>query len=91
MKPIPSNLRHWQQRLAAAAPAQRLILDLLRYGAATVADGEFAFAGVMYGFDDHRPDWVALVDAIGWDAARAAIHAIEAEKLFGDAPSPERK
>ena len=60
-------------RLIATAPAQTIVIDLLRYGLATVTDGDLEFDGVMYWFDDQRPDWAALVDAIGWDYARAAI------------------
>ena len=60
--------------LIAAAPAQRIVLDLLQLGLATIAEGELEFDGVMYWFDHRCPHWAAaVVDAIGWDHARAAI------------------
>jgi hypothetical protein len=61
-------------RLVAATPAQSILLDLLQYGLATVAEGELEFDGVMYWFDYRCPDWAArVVDAIGWDHARTAL------------------
>jgi hypothetical protein len=61
-------------RLIVAAPAQAVILSLVQQGLMTLQDGEAEFDGVMYVFDAHQPDWcVGVVDAIGWDAARAAI------------------
>ena len=60
--------------LIAAAPAQRIVLDLLQLGLATIDEGELEFDGVMYWFDHRCPHWAtAVVDAIGWDHARAAI------------------
>ena len=61
-------------RLIAAAPAQAMILDLVQQGVMTLEEGEAEFDGVMYWFDHRQPDWcVGVVNAIGWDAARAAI------------------
>jgi hypothetical protein len=60
-------------RLIAAAPAQRILLDLLRHGLATIAEGDLECDGVMYWFDDSCPDWAAVVNAIGWDHARALL------------------
>jgi hypothetical protein len=60
-----------QMRLAA--PAQAVILDLVRYGLMDLSDGQAYFGDVDYGFDDNAPDWTALVNAIGWAKARAAI------------------
>jgi hypothetical protein len=56
------------QRSAAA-----LLLDMVRYGAIGLGDGEAAFNETIYAFDYNAPDWHALLDAIGWDAATAAI------------------
>jgi hypothetical protein len=61
-------------RLMSAAPAQAILLDLLQQGLATIAEGEIEFDGVMYWFDHSSSDWATqVVDAIGWDHARAAI------------------
>jgi hypothetical protein len=60
-------------RLIAATPAKALMLDLIRYGLLSLGDGEVESQGMVYAFDDRRPDWNALVNAIGWDKARAAI------------------
>ena len=61
-------------RLIAAAPAQAIILDLVRYGLMTLTDGDAEFDSVMYWFDDSQPDWcVNVVNAIGWHTARTAI------------------
>jgi hypothetical protein len=60
-------------RLAAAASAEALMLDLIRYGLMSLEDGEAEFDDVMYWFDDQNPDWTAVIEAIGWDTARAAI------------------
>jgi hypothetical protein len=68
-----SPVEETNARLIAAAPAQAIILDLLQHGLATIGAGELEFVGVMYWFDDQNSDWTAVVDAIGWDKARAAI------------------
>jgi hypothetical protein len=64
-------------RLIAAAPAQSIVLDLLRHGLATLSDGDLVLHdpmdGMVYAFDDACPDWTAVVDAIGWDKAIAVI------------------
>jgi hypothetical protein len=61
-------------RLIVAAPAQAIILTLAQLGLMTLAEGEAEFDGVMYWFDAGQADWcVGVVNAIGWDAARAAI------------------
>jgi hypothetical protein len=65
-------------RLMAAAPAQALLLDLVRHGVASINDGEVGFDGVVYAYDPYAPDWSALLDAIGWEKAR---HAIAARRL----------
>lgn len=62
-------------RLMAAAPAQALVLDLVRHRLATITDGEVGFDGVVYAYDPYAPDWSALVDAIGWEKARRAVAA----------------
>jgi hypothetical protein len=59
--------------LITAAPAQALMLDLVRYGLLSLADGDAEFNGTVYAFDHMQPDWGALIDAIGWDTARDAI------------------
>ena len=60
-------------RLIVGAPAQAIILDLVRYGLMTLTDGDAEFNGVTYWFLN-EPDWcVSLVNAIGWHAARAAV------------------
>jgi hypothetical protein len=57
-----------------AALAQALILDLVVFGLMTLHEGEAEFDGVMYWFDARQPDWCkGVVDAIGWDTARAAV------------------
>ena len=58
-------------RLMAAAPAQALVLDLVRHRLATITDGEVGFDGVVYAYDPYAPDWSALVDAIGWGESPA--------------------
>lgn len=61
-------------RLIVAAPAQAVILSLVQQGLMTLKEGEAEFDGVMYVFDAHQPDWcVGVINAIGWDAALAAI------------------
>jgi predicted membrane-bound spermidine synthase len=61
-------------RLAAAAPAQLLILHLVQQGLMTLEEGEAEFGDVMYWFDHRKPDWcVDVVNAIGWDAALDAL------------------
>ena len=61
-------------QLRRAAPAQAIILDLVQSGLMTLQEGEAEFDDVMYWFDSGRPDWpVAVVEAIGWAKARAAI------------------
>jgi hypothetical protein len=61
-------------RLMAAAPAQAIILELVQRGLMTLKPGEAEFDGVMYWFDARQPDWCkGVVDAIGWDTARAAV------------------
>ncbi len=57
-------------RLIAAAPAQAIIIDLVRLGLGRFERFEFCFGGLRY---CHREDWPGLVDAIGWDNAHAAI------------------
>ena len=66
-------------RLIVSAPAQVIILDLVRLGLMTLGEGDAEFDGVMYWFDDQQVDWcVAVVNAIGWDTARAAIAKVRA-------------
>jgi hypothetical protein len=61
-------------RLIAAAPAQAIVLGLVQLGLMTLQEGEAEFDGVMYWFDERQADWcVSVVNAIGWDTARAAI------------------
>jgi hypothetical protein len=60
-------------RLMAAAPAQALLLDLVRHGLAPLTDGEVGFDEVVYAYDPYTPDWSALLDAIGWEKARRAL------------------
>lgn len=59
-------------RLIAAAPAQEVILQLLRRGLARFepATDEFCFDGLRY---SARDDWSGLLDVIGWDKTRAAL------------------
>ena len=61
------------ERIRKAAPAQALMLDLIRYGLLHLADGDLEFAEVVHAFDDQNPDWTAVIDAIGWDTAREAL------------------
>jgi formate-dependent phosphoribosylglycinamide formyltransferase (GAR transformylase) len=70
-------------RLIAAAPAQRILLDLLRYGLTTLSDGDLEMDGVVYAFDDAYPDWTAVVNAIGWAKATAAIAKATGQKGAG--------
>jgi len=60
-------------RLVAAAPAQAILLDMLRRRVLTLGEGNAEFEGVVYNFDSTRPDWNALLQAIGWDTARAVV------------------
>lgn len=59
--------------LMASVPAMAILLDFARYGVAEMSDGEVVFEGVVYAYDSRNPDWNALLNAIGWDTARAAI------------------
>jgi hypothetical protein len=59
--------------LIIAAPAQALMLDLIRYGLLSLHEDDAEFNGTVYAFDDRQPDWRALIDAIGWETAHAAI------------------
>lgn len=52
-------------RAREAAPAQAILLDMLRYGFLTLSDGEAEVVGVIYAFDDQDPDWRAVLDAFG--------------------------
>jgi hypothetical protein len=70
---IDVDVRITKESPSASAHAPALLLDLVRYGLLSLSDGDAEFDGVMYWFDDQRPDWLALIDAIGWDSARAAI------------------
>jgi len=67
--------------LIAAAPAQALLLDLVRYGVVTITDGDVEFQETVYAYDSSTPDWNALIEAIGWDNAHAAI--AKAEGIAG--------
>jgi hypothetical protein len=51
-------------RLIAAAPAQALLLDLVRYRLATLSDGDIEYRGTIYGFDEQNPDWSRLIAAL---------------------------
>ena len=62
-----------EARTREAAPAQAMLLDMLRYGILTLSDGEAEFEGVIYAFNDRDPDWRAVLDAIGEQRARAAV------------------
>jgi hypothetical protein len=57
-------------RLMAAAPAQALLLDLVRHGAVSINDSEVEFDETVYVYDPYAPDWNALIDGIGWDNAQ---------------------
>jgi hypothetical protein len=57
----------------ASAPAQALLLDMVRHGIASINDGEVEFDEVIYAYDPYAPDWAALMDAIGSEKAHAAI------------------
>jgi hypothetical protein len=61
-------------RVMASAPAQALLLDLVRHGIAGITDGEVGLGEAVYAYDSQAPDWPALVDAIGWGKARSAIN-----------------
>jgi hypothetical protein len=60
-------------RRRASAHAATLLLDMIRYGLVTITDGDAEFNGTIYWFDDTAPDWNAVVNAIGWDKATAAL------------------
>jgi hypothetical protein len=59
--------------LIAAAPAQQMALELLRYGLATLGRNTFTFNGQAIAVDSEQPDWAGLLEQIGWNAARTAI------------------
>jgi hypothetical protein len=61
------------ERTPKTARAALLLLDMVRYSVISFADGDCEFQGTVYVFDAVAPDWLALVDAIGWDTAAAAV------------------
>jgi hypothetical protein len=65
----------WQDAafLIEQASAQAIVIDLLRYGVAELSDGELIHNSTVYAYDDRAPDWNAVITAIGWDEAQAAI------------------
>lgn len=79
-KPAAANILEANAHLIAAAPAMALVLDLLRLKLARFEPGEFCFNGLCYSISLPN-DWVALIDVIGWDSARAAI-----AKAYGETP-----
>jgi hypothetical protein len=67
------RVRDDETRQRQARQAQAILLDLLRHGVLTMSDGDAEFEGVVYAFACNNPDWSALLDAIGWENADAAI------------------
>jgi hypothetical protein len=70
----PDTPRAANARLIAEAPAQAVVLRLLQLGLARFEPGEFCFNGLRFS-QRGNSSWSALVAAIGWDAAHAAIAA----------------
>jgi len=61
------------QRSRKTARAALLLLDMVRFGVISLADGDAEFQETIYVFDATAPDWHALLDAIGWETAAAAV------------------
>jgi hypothetical protein len=66
------------ERERKAGRAAILLLDMIRYGVLVLGDGDAFFQETNYAHDDQAPDWKALVDAIGWDNARASVRGANA-------------
>lgn len=69
----PSDEDDANARLLAAAPAMNLILRLVQSGAARFdpSTREFCFNGLQFGATSR--EWTRILNAVGWDRARAAL------------------